>query len=45
MALSGSRVTVIGHGAVLETATCETCGWSYALEDGLCREVSTGKDG
>ena len=26
-------------------ATCRVCGWSYLIEGGLCREVSTGKDG
>ena len=28
-----------------DKATCQACGWSYLIEDGLCREVSTGKDG
>lgn len=27
-----------------DKATCQTCGWSYVLEGGLCREISTGKD-
>jgi UDP-2-acetamido-3-amino-2,3-dideoxy-glucuronate N-acetyltransferase len=26
-----------------DRATCEACGWRYALQDGLCREVGTGE--
>ena len=26
-----------------DKAACQACGWTYALEGGLCREVSTGE--